>query len=297
MRLKKISHFFGEIQTANIQRVHSSLLKQHKISLDVKRDDCLHPIVSGNKWRKLKYLLLNIEAKGFKKVAAMGGTHSNFLHALAYLGYRMNWSVTLYVRGYAEQTLSPMLQDAINWGAKIIFVDRIHFRQLRESSPELSEDTFWIAEGGSHSLALKGVSEMLMEGVAGYDFIIMATATGTTLAGISLGLAQLKSSHCKVLGVAVLNNASQIEKDIDSFLGKKVIKPQLITGYEFGGYAKSSLLLNQFIDDFEFNSRIPLEPIYSGKSFFAVFDLIQKNYFPINSRILLIHCGGLQGRR
>jgi len=296
MRLLKVSHFFAELGNSPIQSLVDPVVSKNGVRLDIKRDDLLHPIISGNKWRKLKHLLLHIESHDFRKIAVMGGPYSNLLHTLSYLGYRLGWSVELWVRGYAEQALTPTLRDATKWGATIRYVNRVAFRELREQAPKLDDDVFWIPEGGFHELALKGTVESLMEINNIYDFVIMATATGTSLAGLSLGAGKSMSS-AKVIGISVLNNAEQILADIDELLPRHIQRPELISGYEFGGYAKSSCNLDRFIDEFETDHGIALEPVYSGKSFFATMDLVNKGYFPRDSRVLLIHCGGLQGKR
>ena len=296
MRLQRFSHFYAELGSSSIQKIDSQILAQNDISLFIKRDDLLHPIISGNKWRKLKHLILEIESKGITKICAMGGAYSNLLHSLAYLGRRLGWQVELIVRGYPEQALSPTLQDAVKWGATIRFANRVEFRNLRERAPDLDDDVYWIPEGGFHQLALKGTAESLMEMESTYDFIVMATATGASLAGLSLGANQ-KRLKAKVKGISVLNNADQVRADIGKLLPQETERPEVISGYDFGGYAKSTPELFDFIEQIETQYNIPLEPVYSGKSFYAVMDLVSKSYFPSGSKVLLIHCGGLQGKR
>ncbi len=295
MHLKRVAHLFAELNSAPIRAIQSPVLQKKQIVLDIKRDDCLHPVISGNKWRKLKYLLLYIEKLKFCKIAVMGGRYSNLLHAVAYIGMRLNWEVTLYVRGYPQQALTPTLRDAIAWGAKIHYLSRVDYKKARLNSPELANDIFWISEGGYHELALNGCAETLMEIPEYYDFIVMATATGASIAGLAKGV-RLCKHKSRVLGILVLNNAEQVRADIDLLIPEDSQNINLITGYEFGGYAKSSEKLNAFIEKFEVKHQIPLEPVYTGKSFFAVDALIQADYFAPKSRILLIHCGGLQGK-
>jgi 1-aminocyclopropane-1-carboxylate deaminase len=296
MPLARFAHLFGEIHPSPVQPLKISSIQDKNYKLFLKRDDLLHSVISGNKWRKLKHLLLSIESQGYHKISAMGGPYSNLLHSLAYLGRRLNWSVELVVRGYAEQPLTPMLKDALRWGATIRYVDRVTFRQLRERAPDLPDDVFWFAEGGYHPLALKGTAESLMELTDQYDAIITATATGTCLAGLALGAWQ-RGFRARIIGISVLNNAAQVTADIERLLPDNVPRPEVISGYEFGGYAKTSPQLLVFMAEFEANQQVPLEPTYSGKSFYGTFDLIKRGYFKENSRILLIHCGGLQARR
>ncbi|WP_444995071.1 1-aminocyclopropane-1-carboxylate deaminase/D-cysteine desulfhydrase [Aliikangiella sp. IMCC44359] len=296
MRLSRVSHFFSELNTSFIQPIPLSIAQEKCVYLDVKRDDLLHPIVSGNKWRKLKHLLLHIESLGVNKIAVMGGPYSNLVHALAYIAYRLDWSIQLFIRGYSEQALTPTLIDASRWGAEIIYVNRIEYRQMRNKPPTLENNIFWIEEGGFHHLALKGTAEIFMEISSPYDYVVMATATGATLAGLSVGVKK-KKSDTKIIGISILNNAAQVSMDISNLLKAGEQLPQIISGYEFGGYAKKTAALIDFIQHFSSDYNIELEPIYSGKAFYAVNDLITHDYFPRGSKVLLIHCGGLQGNR
>lgn len=296
MQLKKVSHFFAEIAASNLQSISIPIVAPQNLSLTVKRDDCLHPIVSGNKWRKLKHLLLDIEAKGYRHLAVMGGAYSNLIHALAYLTYRLGWRLELYVRAYPQQALTPTLKDAVRWGANIHYVNREQFRLFRAQPPTLADDVFWVAEGGFHSLALKGTAETLMELTQEYDYIVTACATGAGIAGLQCGI-EMRGLSSQVIGISVLNNSQAVRQEIKEILPKNYRQPTIISGYEFGGYAKCSEKLESFIDNWERTQGIILEPIYSGKSFYGTIDLIGKNFFKPNSKILLIHCGGLQGKR
>lgn len=309
MRFQKVSHLFSILQSSIIQPLISDELSSKDIQVDIKRDDLIHPIISGNKWRKLKYLLLDIEAKGYKKIAAMGGHYSNLLHTLSYVSQLLGWQCQLYIRGHKAQALTPMLQDAKRWGVQIEYVERKTFRELRNSPPLLNDDIFWISEGGFSELAIKGSIESLMELPEEYDYLVVACATGTSLAGYCQGVANNKffskpKKTMQVVGIPVLKNNNEIYQNVELLIDGKAndrlktkVKPQLISGYEFGGYAKSTSELNDFMILFEKQHNIPLEPVYSGKSFYALMDLVKRDYFPKGSRILLIHCGGLQGKR
>lgn len=296
MQFRKVSHLFSKIQTSRLQPILLESRVLNNIVVDVKRDDLLHPIISGNKWRKLKYLLLSIEAKGYVKVASMGGPYSNFLHALAYVSYLLGWQCELFIRGYSEQALTTTLKDCLKWGAKINFVDRKSFKEIRIKAPDLSPQTFWIKEGGMHQYALPGMQEIFMELNKQYDVICMATATGTSLAGLVMG-AEKYQPRAKIIGISVLNNAEQQKQDILQMVSKCSVDWTVVQGYEFGGFAKKNQQLVNFINEFSSSESIPLEPIYSGKSFYAIKELLNKGYFKKNCKILLIHCGGMQGAR
>lgn len=300
-KFKNIQHLFSILEPSRLVCLDSLIAKNNRISIDIKRDDLIHPIISGNKWRKLKYLLMEIEKLGFRKVATMGGTHSNFLHALSYISYLMGWECELFVRGYSEQKLTPTLNDCLRWNAQLRFVDRMNFRNLRATQPELAEDVFWIEEGGQHHCAVKGISELFCELSKQYDYICMASATGTSVAGLITGVAKYQP-QCKVIGISVLNNLDQQITDVRDILnfrqqGLASVDWKILSGYDFGGFAKKNELLDRFCSDFIEEHQIAIEPVYSGKSFFAVDDLIKTGYFEQGSKLLLVHCGGMQGAR
>ncbi len=296
MQFKNVSQIFSLIQNSPVQRLSINIAENRNILLDVKRDDLLHPIISGNKWRKLKYLLLSIESKGYRKVATMGGVYSNFIHSLSYICYLLGWQCDLYIRAFPEQFCTSTLLDCKRWGAKLHFVDRKRFRELRNKAPELPEDVLWITEGGMHKPSISGLQEIMMELNQRYDYIVIATATGTSMAGLIKG-ASVYQPDAKIMGISVLKNADQQHQDIAKLISSSEKGWSIIEGYEFGGFAKRNSQLNSFIEDFSQQYNIPLEPVYSGKSFYAVTDLIGKGYFGNNTSILLIHCGGLQGAR
>lgn len=296
MRLNKVSHFFGELEHSYLQSISLPILRQHQLQLIIKRDDCLHPVVSGNKWRKLKHLLLDIEAKGYRHLAVMGGPYSNLIHALAYLTYRLGWQLELYVRAYPEQALTPTLKDALKWGAHIHYVNRQQFSDYRNQPPVINDDIYWLTEGAFHPNALKGSAETMMELELHYDYIVTACATGIGIAGLQLGV-EMRGWTSQVVGISVLNNSDAVRQQIAEILPGNDRQPTLLSGYEFGGFAKSNKTLQAFIEQWQAQHEIELEPVYSGKSFFATMSLIEQRYFEPGSKILLIHCGGLQGKR
>ncbi len=293
MQYKNVSQIYSLLNNSPVESLNLFSPKQ-SIIVDVKRDDLIHSVISGNKWRKLKHLLLKIEKEGFKKIATMAGPYSNFAHALSYICYLLGWQCDLYIRGYIEQTKTPTLIDCEKWKANIYFVNRNKFRELREKKPSLANDVFWIPEGGLHRQSLYGLKELLMECYRQYDYIVTASATGTSVAGL-MEAAVIYQPYAKIIGISVLNNVSQQNKDIALLTKQK--NGTLIEEYQFGGFAKADLALEKLITNFYQQYKIPLEPIYNGKSFFAVKDLIEQGYFKDHSRILIIHCGGLQGLR
>ena len=275
------------------------------ITLAVKRDDLLHPVISGNKWRKLKHALIPaVEAKT-KHIISFGGGYSNHLHALGYCCHKLNIQFTAIVRGDYSQYPSPMLQDLMCWNAHIQYVDRKTYQQRAEPEyltmlQQHYPHALVIPEGGSQLQALQGVEEIIQELQSEYDYILAPVASGGTLAGLIQGTRRHpKHNNCQVLGIGALKGGGYLEQLVKNLLidEDNTKNWQINHNYHFGGYAKSNHQLDQFCRDFCQQSKIEIEPVYSGKLFFALRDLIVKGYFPQKSRVLALHTGGLQGAR
>ncbi len=286
-------------QAAVIQTVQHPVLEEHDIQLFIKRDDLLHPVISGNKWRKLKYTLAHALSNGHQHLISMGGAYSNHLHALAYVGYKLNTKTTGLIRGEQPAEENQTLTDLRKWGMNIEFVKRSAFRELRkhrsfDAKPAKQYDGYWIPEGGATQDALRGVAEIIDEINCDFDTLALACGTGTTLAGLAKILPRKK----RVLGFSALKGGGFLEKDV-----KKILKDKSLTNwsinfdYHFGGFAKINEELLSFIDEFQTHNNIPLEPIYNGKMLFGLIDLIKKDCFKKGQKIIAIHTGGLQGFR
>lgn len=276
-------------------------LAAHDIELFIKRDDLIHPIVSGNKWRKLKYVLNHALHLGAESIVSMGGAYSNHLHALAFTGKILGIKTVGYVRGERPERLTPTLIDLQDWGMELRFISRGDYRQLREykrhdSLPELNPGEYWLPEGGATGLALQGVAETAKEIDIGFDVLAVACGTGTTLAGL---IANTPTSS-RVLGVAALKNAGFLVHDVQQLLAVQGISSmnwQIALDYHCGGFAATTPDLLTFIADFEARHGVPLEPIYTGKLLYALYDLARQGHFPKGQRIVVLHTGGLQGKR
>jgi 1-aminocyclopropane-1-carboxylate deaminase len=284
--------------TSILTKVDDPLLRLYQIELWIKRDDLLHPVISGNKWRKLKYILDHALTLGSDTIISMGGAYSNHLHALAYVGKVLGLKTIGLVRGEQPTTLTPSLRDMVHWGMQLEFVSRSDYRMLRQYKgwrdlPGLKSKQYWLPEGGAQQLALQGVVELVADINMPYDTICVACGTGTTLAGIIDAVPEQVS----VLGFAALKNAGFLTEDVAAVLSQPRNNWQINLNYHFGGFAKISAELSAFIEEFEFKTTIPLEPIYTGKMMFALYDLIKKRYFKPGQRIIAVHTGGLQGKR
>ena len=274
------------------------------IQLSVKRDDLLHPVISGNKWRKLKHTLVQAVQDDIRHIVSFGGGFSNHLHALAYCCQQLGIQFTAIVRGDYSGNLSPMLQDLLNWQANIQYVDRITYKQrtaanyldaLQRTYPK----ALIIPEGGSQQLALQGVMDVVHELDQNYDYIVAPVASGGTLAGLINAVTEICPST-KLLGIAVLKGPTYLEQLVSELLPENLQNStnwQINHDYHCGGYAKSPPELTLLCSDFYQQTNIKIEPVYSGKLFFALRSLIANQYFPRGSRILALHTGGLQGAR
>ncbi len=281
-----------------LTKIDDPLLVQYSIELWMKRDDLLHPVISGNKWRKLKYSLDHALSLNANTLISMGGAYSNHLHALAYVGKVLGIKTIGLVRGEQPEILTPTLQDIKMWGMELKFVSRADYRLLRQyknwhALPGLTPGQYWLPEGGALGLALKGVAELITDIAIPYDTVCVPCGTGTTLAGIIDAV----PDQASVLGFAALKNAGFLTAEVKAMLSQSRNNWQINLDYHFGGFAKTNAELSAFIEDFELQTTIPLEQVYTGKMMYALYDLIKKNRFKPGERIIAIHTGGLQGKR
>ncbi len=286
-----------------VQEIESETFASKGLRLLVKRDDLLHSHVPGNKWRKLKYNLLEARRLGYQKLLTFGGAYSNHLAAVAAAGWEFGISTLGVVRGEKCEPLNPTLKFAVQCGMELVFAARANFRQknhnaILEAIEFDASEFFVLPPGGANCWALKGCAEIMEEvekQLGGLpDFTCTACGTGATLAGILAGLKGRK----KALGIAVLKG-DFMECEVKNLLescGENVPENwQVNSAYHLGGYAKFDARLIDFINDFKRSTGISLDPIYTGKLFFALFDLAEKGFFEAGSTVLAVHTGGLQG--
>lgn len=281
-----------------LTKIDDPFLDSHQLNLWIKRDDLLHPVVSGNKWRKLKYNLDEALSLGVDTIISMGGTYSNHLHALAYTGKILGLKTIGIIRGERPALLTPTLLDMENWGMELRFVSRSDYRRYRnykhwQDLPGLKPHQYWLPEGGATSLALKGVAELADEIDIPYDTLCVACGTGATLAG----LINAVSGQISVLGFAALKNAGFLQSDVQSLLSGEFHNFEIFHDYHFGGFAKLKPTLASFMAAFEQKNLIPLESVYTGKMLYGLYDLVAKGHFKSGQRIVAVHTGGLQGKR
>ena len=266
------------------------------ISLVIKRDDLIHPFVSGNKFRKLKYNLLQAKAENQSTLLTFGGAYSNHIAAVAYTGKENGFQTIGIIRGDElgdKIESNPTLKFAQECGMHFEFVSRETYRLKTEATflEQLQQQYgsfYLIPEGGTNAFAIKGCEEILTPDDASFDYVACAIGTGGTISGLINSVLP----HQKVLGFPALKGEF-LQDEIRKFVRHE--NWELITDYHFGGYGKVSPDLIDWINRFYAQTQIPLDPVYTGKMVFGILDLIAKNYFPENANILLIHTGGLQG--
>lgn len=276
-----------------VDEIFDPLLDAKGVRLLVKRDDLIHPQVSGNKWRKLKYNLLEARRLGYSRLLTFGGAYSNHIRAVAAAGYLTGLETVGVIRGEEHLPLNPVLEYACKLGMRLEYISRSDYREKyseRVLKPLLEryEPCYLVPEGGTNPLAVQGMQEMVAEIDIDYDYICCACGTGGTLAGIVAGLAGRR----RALGVVVLKGGGFLKGEVDRLLESTHDNYSLLLDYHFGGYARQSRELLSFIGDFSAKHRIPLDPVYTGKLFYAVWDLLKQGYFAPGSCVVVLHTGG-----
>ncbi|WP_257656873.1 1-aminocyclopropane-1-carboxylate deaminase/D-cysteine desulfhydrase [Parapedobacter lycopersici] len=279
-----------------VEPLHFPLFDEKQVRVDVKRDDLIHPFISGNKWRKLKHILHDAQEAGKNHLVTFGGAWSNHLLATACAGAKFGFSTTAFVRG--EEVSNPVLSLCRIFGMELIFVSRSAYRAketLFETHFGGNQQAYCIPEGGHSTAGAQGCSELLDELHHEYDHIWCACGTGTTLAGLAMGKLQ-KGLKAALHGVPVLASGDFLNDAIRGLYPS--LPPSTVTlhtSYHFGGYAKSTAELLRFVQGFCAHTGILIEPVYTGKLCYALFDRIANDYFRPGDRILLLHTGGITG--
>ncbi|QIP15464.1 1-aminocyclopropane-1-carboxylate deaminase/D-cysteine desulfhydrase [Spirosoma aureum] len=273
------------------------------IRLFLKRDDLLHPLVSGNKWRKLTYNLLEAQRQHLNTLLTFGGAYSNHLYATAAAGQVFGFKTIGIVRGeeLANSSRNPTLAFCESCGMTLYFISRAEYRQ--KDDPDFQADLinrfgpcYLIPEGGTNELAIHGTAEIIPELISQLgripDYVCCPVGTGGTVAG----LARSAPKETVVLGFVVLKGldlTTLYSEPIEA--GLALARPRQVD-YPFGGYAKTTPELIDFIRAFERKTEVKLEQIYTGKMLYGIYDLARQGYFPNEATVVAVHTGGLQGR-
>ncbi|MGB1041260.1 MAG: 1-aminocyclopropane-1-carboxylate deaminase/D-cysteine desulfhydrase [Flavobacteriales bacterium] len=288
-----------------IQSIDNVDYEKKEIKLFVQREDLNHPVIQGNKLRKLHYNILNAKQKGNKTILTFGGAYSNHILAVAQAGKEFGFKTIGIIRGEEILPLNSTLSQCKQLGMQIQYMNRTvyklkHTQDVVDSLRNTYGAFYLIPEGGSNYYAVNGCMEII-KNFNEYDYICCPVGTGGTIAGITIA----NQNKCNIIGFPALKGGEFLIKDIsdlinlvvnDRDLTQDLMKSvNLITKYHFGGYAKINEELINFVREFNENHHIKWDLIYNGKMAFAINKMIQEDYFPIGSRILMIHTGGLQG--
>lgn len=278
----------------NLNSPLQELRNSDLIRLWVKRDDLIDPYISGNKWRKLKYLLAKAVKLNKLHLVTFGGAYSNHLVATAAAAARSGFRATAFVRG--EPVENEMLLFCRLYGMKLIFTNREEYKNKPALFKEFFKDdpsAFFIDEGGASSEAVKGCAEIIDELPEDIDHLFCAAGTGTTAAGLLKGI-QKRKLKTQLHVIPVLKGGDFIANEIYHYTSN-IEQLNLHTDYHFGGYAKTQPELLQFMTSFIAREGMLIDPVYTAKMFYAIFDLAEKNYFKKGEKIVALHTGGLLG--
>lgn len=297
--MSSVRLWFEALAPAPLQLLTDPVFQEAGITVQVLREDLRGGLLSGNKARKLKYALIDAEQRQVHRLISMGGPYSNHLHALAAAGKLFGFATQAIVRGELPTPLTPTLKDCAEWGMAFVPVSRQEFRHWREQ-PERYFDaelgTKFIAEGGSGAHAIRGVMEMLQEHQQHWDIVLVAAGTGATAAGIA-------ASGCcdEVWAVPVLKQGEYLRTVATKILADsgyvRYAALRWLKNHHHGGYGRVTPTLNAFCAEFFAQHQIELEPIYTGKVFYALYQLARSGRITRGKRVLLIHTGGMQGKR
>lgn len=290
-----------------VTSLNHPLLEQIGVQVDVLRLDLIDAVLSGNKPFKLMHNLARARQEGYSRILSFGGAWSNHIHALAEAGRREGLEVIAVVRGddAGSSSTTAMLDFAVARGVKVLRVSRQDYRRRQETDylDQLKQqvgDFYLVPEGGANAEGVLGceqIATVVQNSLEDWpDEILLACGTGTTLAGLATGLSRLGAPSL-VRGIAVLKGADFLNNEIRRWLPEG--HPQnwvLETAYHHGGYARFPVELRDFVRSFEQYHGVLLDPVYTAKVFSALWQRIKLGAYLPDSRILVIHTGGLQGR-
>ncbi len=267
------------------------LFNEKNISAIALRLDKIHPVISGNKWFKLQYYLKEAKEKEKKRIVTFGGAFSNHIAATAAACKMNGLSSAGIIRGEEPSKLSDTLVQAKKYGMQLYFISRDDYKEKRIPAELQGDENYFINEGGYGEKGVEGAADILNYCKKDFTHICCAVGTGTMMAGLIKAL----SPGQNVIGISVLKNNPELEKQVRSLTGNEAKQWQMIHHYHFGGYAKHTPELIRFMNEFYSETKIPSDFVYTAKLFYAVSDLVKNNFFPPQSKLLLVHSGGLQG--
>jgi 1-aminocyclopropane-1-carboxylate deaminase len=279
-----------------LERIVDPVLDEYEVKLYVKRDDLIHPQISGNKWRKLKYNLDEAHLQGRDTLLTFGGAYSNHIYATAAAGKIFGFNTIGIIRGEEHLPLNDVLSFATSCGMRLRYLDRTSYRNkmdggLLERLRDEFGDFYLVPEGGTNCLAVRGCSEIIQEISIQYDYLCCPVGTGGTLAGLVIGL----KGQSHAIGFSALKGGSFLNDDVRRLIqecsGTSYENWIVDTDHHFGGFAKSRPVLLEFIERFYQQHGITLDPVYTGKMMFGVFDLVKTQTIPPRATVVALHTG------
>ena len=272
-----------------------------QVGIDVLRLDRIHPVISGNKWFKLKYYLQEALSKDQHTLLTFGGAYSNHVLALACAANHLGLSSIGVIRGEENENASPTLDAAKAYGMKLHFITRANYKTKDTDAiirplRDLFGDFYLVPEGGAGEQGIKGSETMLqLVKLTNYTHIVAAIGTGTMYTGI----VNAALPRQEVMGIPVLKGITATLEKITAQLSNPEMAAncRFFTSFHFGGYAKKNAMLLDFMNRLYSETGIPTDFVYTGKVFFAVNQLLKEKHFKGGSKVLVIHSGGLQGNR
>ncbi len=287
-----------QFDSITVDEIDLPVLKEKNISIAILRLDKIHPVISGNKWFKLSYYLKNADTEKKKHLVTFGGAYSNHVVATAATGKLLGYKTTGIIRGEKPVIYSHTVLQAIDYGMELLFLSREDYRNkiLPSEIKNQIDDFYLINEGGYGIDGVKGAAEILNY-CSKENYTHVACAVGTTT--MMAGLIKASLSYQKVVGISVMKNNLGLEKDLCNLLsGDEQNKNfQIIQSYHLGGYAKYTPGLISFMNEFYKITSVPSDFVYTAKLFYAIIEMIKNDSFPRESKLLLVHSGGLRGNQ
>ncbi|GAB1446536.1 pyridoxal-phosphate dependent enzyme [Flammeovirgaceae bacterium] len=287
-----------EYRQTPIIQIKNQLLEERGVELLIKREDLNHPYVSGNKWWKLKYNLEEAINQGHNTLLTFGGAYSNHIYATAAAAHESGLKSIGIIRGEETMPLNATLSFVKRIGMKLHYMSREIYRT--KDDPNFNQKLidqfgkfYLIPEGGTNVFAIKGCEEWadILNNESDFDYLCLPVGTGGTIAGMINVL-----NNKKIIGFSSLRGGAFLEDETRRRVNHKRDNWRIETEYHFGGYGKVKKELVDFIFEFERTYQIPLDPVYTAKMMYGIFELIKAGRFKHQSKILALHTGGLQGR-
>jgi len=289
-----------------LEEVPFGMLNQLGITLYVKRDDLIHPEVSGNKWRKLEHNLAQAIQRGAESILTFGGAHSNHIAATAAAGALFGIRTIGVIRGEEADLDNPTLKFAREKGMRLHTVSRSEFRESENPDytamlRQLFGSFYRIPQGGANYYGVQGCMNIMKEIDIYPDRIFVSCGTGTTLSGMALA----NRSEANIYGIPALKGGDFLLDDIKKNINQVVNdeetethlmdKVHVLADYHFGGYARTTDDLISFMRFFRKETGIKTDPVYTGKAIYGMVDFARKNPPSNRENWIFIHTGGMQG--